>query len=391
MGNSIETTNQFIKHVSEDNSMYMNKMTVLSALFLAAILPAISPAADEWDHTVYFDTSDKGEDKSMTTWGTGVIGGPSVIQSALDNMGADQIDLVIMPFPLKYPLTEEGELPPEAKASIDGWLALAKMAGNKPVAIGPDTELGIADEYKTAPGHMDAKQWARLFDATVEYIDLPVAWVLPFNEPDYGWGQGTPDDLADIMSKLKRSKVFKKKGIKLAGPAVLNIDWGLVWFDAIRSKVDIATMHTLSGSFESYVNFIETVIKKNKVAFNPEVHNLVEVIVGAEYGMDGGIWWLWCNEVRGAFVKACQGKRLAYLEDPERWSAAAVYRAPDGKVQAFAGSNERTGQKTTYRFICEDRPVYFNGEGPQKEFILTVEQNEEKMINITWDQNEPQN
>jgi len=359
----------------------MNKLITYTALVISICLPATCPA-DESDHTVYFDMDAEGEDKAMTTWGMGTIGGSGIMQSGLQNMGADQIDLVLMPFPVKYPLLFNGKLSLEARKQIDGDLATARLVQDKPLVISPDTEAGVHDYYLESPGKMDVERWVALLAAIGEYIDRPIAWVMPFNEPDWGqWRQGTVDDLEDIMHDLKKKPVFKSS--KMAGPSVLNVDWAMHWYSGIKSETDVGTMHTLNGSFDSYVDFIEYVKRRGDIPYNPEVHNLVEVIVGAEYGLQGGIWWLTCSKVRGSFVKACQGKRLAYEEDRERWSAAAVYRAPDGSVQAFLGSNERTGQDTTYRFVCRDRDVYFDGNGPCREYIATIERDREKMITIT--------
>ncbi|MBN2684750.1 MAG: hypothetical protein JXR40_05685 [Pontiellaceae bacterium] len=357
---------------------------VRSAVFIFFTLLSISGLAEEWDHTLSFKIDAKGEDKSMSVWGMGTIGGPGIMQSGLRNMGSNQIDVVLMPFPVKDPLNSKGELSLEAKTQMDEDLKAAKLAGDKPLVISPDTAAGIHDYYLEQPNKMNTERWVDLLVAVREYIDRPVAWVMPFNEPDWAdWKQGSVDDLEEIMGELKKSPAFKTS--KMAGPSVLNVDWAMEWYRGIKSKTEIGTMHTLNGSFESYVDFIEYIEQRGDMPFNPEVHNLVEVIVGAEYGLAGGIWWLTCDEKRGAFVKACQGVRLAYEEDRERWSAAAVYRAPSGKVQAFLGSNERTGQDTTYRFVCEDREVYFNGEGPQKEYVVTIKKDSEQMIEITWD------
>lgn len=365
----------------------MNTRRASAVLLLSMTLP-VAGLAGEWDHTVTFDTSDKGEDKAMTTWGMGTIGGSGVMQSGLQNMGADQIDLVLMPFPVTYRLSDYGALPSAAKKQIDRELAVAKLAGDKPLVISPDTAAGIHDWYLEEPNKMDTERWVDLLVAVGEHIDRPIAWVMPFNEPDWAdWKQGTIDDLEDIMHDLQRTEVFKST--KMAGPSVLNVDWAMDWYRGIKSETGVGTMHTLNGSFKSYVKFIEYVKGRKQIPYNPELHNLVEAIVGAEYGLAGGIWWLNCDVKRGSFVKACQGKRLAYEEDAENWSAAAVYRAPDGTVQAFLGCNERTGEDTTYRFVCSDREVYFNGEGPQKEFIVTIKKDSEQMINITWDQGVP--
>lgn len=335
------------------------------------------------DKIVYFDTSAAGEDKAITTWGMGTVGGPGIIQSGLANMGADQIDVILMPFPVNEPLTEKGELTDAAKAQLDAEIATAKVAGDKPWALSSGTGGGVNPWYMKGPNRVNAERWADCMIATKKYLDHPIAWAQPFNEPDWAaWGQGTPEDLENIMSKLKRDASFKST--QLAGPAVLNIDNAFAWWDPIKNRADLGTMHILNGSFDSYVKFIKTVKRTKAVPFNPEIHNLVEAIAGAEYGLEGGIWWLAADEARGSFAKACQGKRLGYAEVREKWSAAAVYRSPNGAVMAFLGSAERTGQETTYRFVCKDREVYFDGNGPRKEYTITLPREHEKMVKITW-------
>ena len=93
---------------------------------------------------------------------------------------------------------------------------------------------------------------------------------------------------------------------------------------------------------------------------------LYEVITG----MQTGIWWGWAEYARGEFCKASRtgGERLAYAENRPKWSAASVYRAPDGKVQAFGGASERQANTSSYNFISTDRVVYYDGVGPQRVF-----------------------
>lgn len=116
------------------------------------------------------------------------------------------------------------------------------------------------------------------------------------------------------------------------------------------------------------------------VPSNPEVHNVVEAIIGAEYGLDVAIWWDAVELARAAFVNANKADRLAYAEHRDHWTTAAIYRAPDGAIQGFLGSSERMA----YRFVSLDRAVFFNGLGPRREFTVTVPQHREIFFNITW-------
>jgi hypothetical protein len=102
-----------------------------------------------------------------------------------------------------------------------------------------------------------------------------------------------------------------------------------------------------------------------------------------------------CRICRGEFVKASDGVRLAYAEHRKNWTAASVYRAPDGKVQAFIGGSERQAVATTFKFVSVDHDVFFDGYGPQREFTVIYpggvtgsyqngQVNAERVINITW-------
>jgi autotransporter-associated beta strand protein len=111
------------------------------------------------------------------------------------------------------------------------------------------------------------------------------------------------------------------------------------------------------------------VTSTGKPFVNPELHSLGEAIIGADRGMTSGTWWADVLRARGLFVQASDGKRLGYAEDLFRQSAAAVYRAPDGNIYAFAGGLERFGRSTSFRFFSSDGVVYFNGI-PVREYML---------------------
>jgi hypothetical protein len=150
----------------------------------------------------------------------------------------------------------------------------------------------------------------------------------------------------------------------------------------------------LAGSFDNYASFFHQVEANGDVGVNDELHNVMEAMVGAEYGMDVGIWWGSAERARGEFVKASDGKRLGYAEHRPNWTAASVYRGTNGVVQAFVGESERQAKPTTYRFFSKDRDVYYDGHGPQREYTVTTtggpgyqtsaHRNAEKVVNITW-------
>ena len=83
------------------------------------------------------------------------------------------------------------------------------------------------------------------------------------------------------------------------------------------------------------------------------------------------VWWASIDQPRGSFMRASQGTRLAYAAVENNWSAACVYRAPDGTLQGFADATERgNGKTTSYTFLCsnEDVTYYPNGDRTQGQF-----------------------
>jgi len=239
-----------------------------------------------------------------------------------------------------------------------------------------------------------AVNWANLIDITRQmHVDAgrEVITVSPFNEPDYGWGQGTMSDFYAIAGELRKNSNFNN--IRISGGNTLNCDEALSWYNYLKDRLDEGNTHQLAGSFDSYAAFFEAVRANGHHATADELHNVMEAMVGVEYGMQTGIWWGTAEYARGEFCKATDGQRLGYAEHRSNWTAASVYRAPDGKIQAFGGTSERQAVNTTYRFVSEDRDVYYNGQGPQREYIMDLpggtgyqvgQTNAETVVNITY-------
>lgn len=242
----------------------------------------------------------------------------------------------------------------------------------------------------------NAENWAQLIDITRhmhQQNGQTVITVSPFNEPDLtATGQGTMQDFYNICGVLRNNANFNN--IRISGGNTLNTDMALTWYNYLKSRLDEGNTHQLAGTFDNYANFFQTVRANGHHATNDELHNVMEAMVGAEYGMQTGIWWGTAELARGEFCKASDGVRLGYAEHRPKWTAASVYRAPDGKVQAFTGSSERQANTTTYRFVSKEKAVYYDGYGPQHEFIVeqpggtgyqTADQpNAERVVNITW-------
>lgn len=361
------------------------KSAILAAI-AATLVPTLSLRADEpqdetQPRTLIFSTQAPGQKSRLTRWGYDTAwANPDNVKRSILYMGKDNVDVVRVSFPTTEPLVD-GDLPASKMDHFKTRLELAKLAGDKPWTMLPDMEAGVSPYYKDGT-RIIPKRWVQLMAASQRHYGKKMDLVEPFNEPDYGWGQGSTEDLKAIMEVMEKSPAFA--GVKISGPSTLNSDWADHWYEPIKAHVQHGTTHILAGTFTHYADFYTKVVANGQMADQPEAHNLVDVIAGAQYGVQQAIWWGAAERARGEFVKACHGQRLGYAENRPAWSAAAVYRAPNGTVQAFLGSAERNGHNATYHFVSRDRDVFFDGQGPRRDFTATVRRESENFLNITW-------
>ncbi len=300
-------------------------------------------------------------------------------------------------------LIVDGQLSTRQKQTLDTRLNLIKLSGVTDIALNCDHEVLCntdnfpdADEsYANYNGKPE--EWAKMIEAYVLYCQekgFNVVSVAPFNEPDYtDWKQGPKSDFLAIAKLLKANPLFDN--IRICGGNTLNCDEALPWYDYLKEYLDEGNTHQLAGVFDTYAGFFEQVRKDGKHATADELHNVMEAMVGVEYGMQTGIWWGFDGLARGEFCRASNlGERLAYAEDRPHWSAASVYRNnADNKVQAFLGTSERQANNSSYRFVSTERDVFFDGQGPTREFVVEMpggtgyqkgQTNAERVVNITW-------
>ena len=250
-----------------------------------------------------------------------------------------------------------------------------------------------------------ATEWAKCIDVhRLAYLakGITIESVSPINETDDPWnGQiSTNTDIrksifARICKQLRDNYGYTDLGIHLVGGNTLNNDYALSYWEYLKEYLAEGNTHQLAGSFDTYAAFFPAVVAGGHKATNDELHNVMECMVGAEYGMQRGIWWGTCEHTRSQFMKASNnGVRLAYSENRAKWTAASVYRHADGTVEGFVGASERQATQTTYRFVSLDRDVWYDGHGPMREYVVTVESdpngeyqsaaqcNRENLINI---------
>lgn len=326
-------------------------------------------------------------------------------------IGAENLGVIRVSFQ-PSDLIVNGELSSAQKAALDNRLRLMRMSGATHIALNCDHEVLMTPENATEAQKTEYAQhrtnyvgkpeeWVKLFEATARYCQdkgFTVVSVSPFNEPDYGWNQGSRTDFYNIIKLMKENPFFDN--IRICGGNTLNCDQALPWYNALKAYLDEGNTHQLAGVFNTYASFFETVRNDGKHATADELHNVMEAMVGVEYGMQTGIWWGFDGVARGEFCRASNnGDRLGYAENRSAWSSASVYRNnKENKVQAFLGTSERQATTSSYQFVSTDRPVYFDGYGPVRAFTVEMpggtgyqngQTNAERVVNIHWGEDVP--
>lgn len=353
------------------------------------------------DHIVPFDVSEAGVSKAITNWGLDTCWANfDNMQRGLIYIGTNHVNLVRVGFLVDAPLTNN-DLAASQKATLQNMKNLANMATAATkwdLNVASDVNGWFKPDTNTWADTVYPDRWAAAMLAAQRYYNRSFWMAEGFNEPDYGygqswgWGEGSQQNLYDIFGYLLASTNFP--GALFGAGSTLGTDDAVSWFNAASPRATAGTVHCLSGSAANYVAFLQRVAASNAVPVNPELHNVVEAILGANYGLRGGIWWGSAELARGGFVRACKGTRLGYSDDWGKWTAAAVYRGTNNAVQAFVGESERQALPTTYRFFSKDRDVFYDGDGPRRDYTVTTtggpgyqteaHRNAERVVEIQW-------
>lgn len=344
------------------------------------------------DCIVPFRVSDEGVTREVE-WGTDAAWiSEENIRRCLTFMGEDNVSIIRLSFQPTSALDDNGGLSEGQMDTIATRIELAELCQPGVQVIINCDPPSIDEWYSGEPAH-----WAQLIDTTTalyQAAGLNVVSIAPFNEPDYSYtGQGTVEDFYNIAALLRQNPRFDT--IRICGGNTLNCDYALTWYNQLKDYLDEGNTHQLAGTFDNYATFYTTVTNDGLHRTADEMHNVMEAMVGLEYGLETGIWWGAAEYARGEFCKAAHGQRLAYTEHRDYWTAASVYRSPEGKIQAFGGMSERQGVTTTYRFLSKERDVFYNGYGPQREYVMELvggipgsyqdgQTSGEQVINITW-------
>ncbi len=358
---------------------------------IALLVALLSWQVKAQEQTLVFSPTDAGITRSITNWGldTCWISYDNMYRGLL-YMGTNNVTIVRVGFFTDSQLTNN-DVSPDDKSQMQTMASYASMAT---AATKWDMNLASTVDpwYISGANRVYPDRWALAIEACQQYYNRSIWSVEGFNEPDLtSNNEGNATDLYNIFGYLQSSGLFP--GTYMAGGSTLNDDLATSWFNTVSSRATLGSTHCLAGTAANYVSFMQTVSSAGKWSFNPELHNVCEAMIGANYGMYGGIWWGTAELARGNFVKACQGQRLAYSENLGNWTAASIYRGTDGSVQGFVGASERMATTTTYRFVSKDRALFFDGSGPQRTYAVTIpggtgyqvnQANAERVVNMTW-------
>lgn len=374
----------------------INQLSKRALLFLSLTLPlALSSKAETapsaWDlyqipanadRQLFFATDAIGK-KLPILWGFDTAWNDYAnMLRGVRYTGSDIIGVARVSFQPWAQITQKGVLPESLQKNLDKRLETVGLIGKKvDIALNLD---GGEPTIKEIYGGLDADNnyigdpesvadnYALLIDATAQAVTkagYKVVSAAPFNEPDYFWN-GTPIEVFDkINRRLKDLDTYPLfRDIRISGGNTLNCDEALPWYDKLKEHLDEGNTHQLAGDFDHYADFFARVRADGKYATADELHNVMEAMVGVEYGMQTGIWWGTAEHARGEFCKASFGERLGYAENRYAWSAASVYRAPSENVQAFLGCSERQARPSSFHFVSLSGDIFVNGKGPLREY-----------------------
>ena len=353
--------------------------------------------------TVPFKIDDPGTKLPDITWGFDLawLSEDNVRRGTLFT-GADMIEIMRLSYQTTAAVGDDLELSADQKTTLNKRINISKKyVPNAGINLNSDQEAGVIEHYHTNASANQvstfAPRWAALIAATTKYVQskgLKVVSVSPFNEPDLTeWKQGSKAEMLAICKLLREDEKYQEMfaDILLCGGNTLNDDRAWEWYNYSKRYLDEGNTHQLAGSFDNFASFYQKVAADGKVGVGDELHNIVECMVGSEYGLTKGIWWGTAEHTRSQFMKATRGTRMGYAENRDKWTAASVYRHTDGSVQGFGGTSERQAYETVYRFAAMDHDVFYDGYGPTREYIMTLpggtgyqqgQKNAEGLVNI---------
>lgn len=351
------------------------------------------------DRTVLFGVSEAGVSKAATNWGLDTAWyDENNLRRGAAFMGSNRVDVVRISFTTTNALVA-GQLGAVQLNILTNRLTWVDRWANPATKVCINEDSPTIDPWYYDGSVVNSTNWAANIVAHAKRAKewgRTVVAVAPFNEPDFyrAERQASMQKFYDTAGFLVTNSLITTNNIRISGGNTLNTDQANSWYNFLKARLDEGNTHQLAGSFDNFASLFQNAVTSGDHATDDEMHNVMEAMVGAEYGMNTGIWWGTAERARGEFVKASEGVRLGYAEHRANWTAASVYRGTNGVVQAFVGESERQALPTTYRFFSKDRDVFYDGDGPRRDYTATTtgdstyqstaHRNAETVVNITW-------
>ena len=341
--------------------------------------------------SVNFRTDDNGVRKGMSDWGIGWLGNTT---NKVNHMGgAQNVSHVRIGCPKEWALGPNDSLVVDAVAEVDKQMesAMIVINANRNARVGIVCSGGnsINSWYVQRDGeNIRGDRWLRMFKAVVNHIvsryNVSVSFIEVANEQDFGGKKGRPENIANIMEKFQNDPQLGN--IIQIGPSTLSANAAQNWYPAARNVTDWGATHVINGSKQNYINFIQTVIRDGKQYWGSEIHHLAEVIIAENYGGRGGNWWPYSlGAVEGLFCQLSQqGNRIFYQEASRKFAVTSAYRSADNQSIHIFAATANNGDDT-FTFTATDRSdLYFNGQGPQSSYTVSLSGSEAVHIEVTW-------
>ena len=345
-------------------------------------LPEVESATSS--DNMRFGTNWTGQNKSMTTWAIGWVG--NTAQNVSRMGGAGQIDYLRVGCPKEWALVNGTDLSSSAISEMDKQLAKADKVPNAKIGCVCSGGNGINSWYVQSNGKdIRGSRWLALFRAMKKHIESKgkqVAFIEVGNEQDFGGKKGSPANINSIQQRFQSDS--EMGNIPLVGPSPLSAGNAKKEYDVTKSTTDWGATHAINGSGQKYIDFVKQVRGDNKPYWGSEIHNLVEMIIGAQYGALGGLWWSPVKVQEGLFSQYnSRGNRVGYKEVSSTFSAAAAYKdnTQSNTIHIFVAS-KFGGQ--TFTLKCADRDVSYDGSSLKRDHTVTLTQNESRYIKVTW-------
>jgi hypothetical protein len=138
------------------------------------------------DETVLFSTSGPGVSTTISNWGVNCLS-TTDIHRDLIYMGSNTVNFVLVGFQADTPQTNNS-INAVDMAAFSYTTNAAAMVPTTNWVMSYASGAGVNSWYQSGTGTVYPDLWARNMEVWQRAFNHSMAWTMPFNEPDYGWG-----------------------------------------------------------------------------------------------------------------------------------------------------------------------------------------------------------